>query len=145
MNERKKIHKKKKKGLRILAICIVTANDIYDKFIWSIEGKLSGGVNQQGVKFYNELINELLYNGKLSLPFHPKHSILWQVAFIISTIMSRYTTLGYFIPLGYSTSTWRWIQWILEHQHCVSYIQSTTLIKGTIDPYPIKKMILILQ
>ena len=31
MNERKKIHtKKKKKGLRILAICIVTANDIYD-------------------------------------------------------------------------------------------------------------------
>ncbi|XP_065633451.1 beta-glucosidase 17 isoform X3 [Quercus suber] len=27
------------------------------------KGKLSGGVNQQGVKFYNELINELLYNG----------------------------------------------------------------------------------
>ncbi|XP_059455125.1 beta-glucosidase 17-like isoform X1 [Corylus avellana] len=27
------------------------------------EGKLSGGVNQDGVEFYNELINELLHNG----------------------------------------------------------------------------------
>ncbi|KAL4601263.1 hypothetical protein ACB092_11G259100 [Castanea dentata] len=27
------------------------------------KGKLSGGVNKQGVKFYNELINELLYKG----------------------------------------------------------------------------------
>ena len=30
MKERKYTPKKKKKGLRILAICIVTANDIYD-------------------------------------------------------------------------------------------------------------------
>ncbi|KAK7812519.1 beta-glucosidase 17, partial [Quercus suber] len=27
------------------------------------KGKLSGGVNEQGVKFYNELINKLLYKG----------------------------------------------------------------------------------
>ena len=83
MNERKKIHKKKKKGLRILAICIVTANDIYDKFICSIEGKLSGGVNEQGVKFYNDLINELLYKGKTSFAIHP-NLFFWYVTFLIS-------------------------------------------------------------
>jgi len=27
------------------------------------DGKLSGGINQEGVKFYNNLINELLANG----------------------------------------------------------------------------------
>lgn len=43
-------------------------------FVWHkwslfllLEGKLSGGVNQEGVEFYNELINELLDNGKTSI------------------------------------------------------------------------------
>ncbi|XP_050284263.1 beta-glucosidase 17-like isoform X2 [Quercus robur] len=34
------------------------------------EGKLSRGVNEQGVKFYNELINELLYKGIQPCIFH---------------------------------------------------------------------------
>jgi beta-glucosidase len=29
----------------------------------SIEGKLNGGINQEGIKYYNNLINELLANG----------------------------------------------------------------------------------
>jgi len=28
-----------------------------------IEGKLSGGINQEGVKYYNNLINQLLAHG----------------------------------------------------------------------------------
>lgn len=31
-----------------------------------VEGKLSGGINQEGVKYYNNLINELLANGQNS-------------------------------------------------------------------------------
>jgi len=33
----------------------------FDKL--SIEGKLKGGINQEGIKYYNNLINELLTNG----------------------------------------------------------------------------------
>ncbi|KAB1224893.1 Beta-glucosidase 17 [Morella rubra] len=35
------------------------------------KGKLSGGVNQEGVEFYNELINELLYNAILMVIVDP--------------------------------------------------------------------------
>ena len=28
------------------------------------EGKLNGGINQEGVKYYNNLINELIANGQ---------------------------------------------------------------------------------
>jgi len=31
------------------------------------EGKLSGGINEEGVKYYNNLINELLAKGKKSI------------------------------------------------------------------------------
>jgi hypothetical protein len=31
-----------------------------------LEGKISGGVNREGVAFYNDLINELVHKGKIS-------------------------------------------------------------------------------
>ncbi|KAE9600389.1 putative beta-glucosidase [Lupinus albus] len=33
------------------------------KYTMSTEGRLSGGINQEGIKYYNNLINELLSNG----------------------------------------------------------------------------------
>jgi beta-glucosidase/6-phospho-beta-glucosidase/beta-galactosidase len=32
-------------------------------FLITSEGKLSGGVNKAGIKYYNNLINELVANG----------------------------------------------------------------------------------
>jgi hypothetical protein len=40
-----------------------------NRFNYVTEGKVSGGVNSQGVKFYNDLINELLSNGKIPFFF----------------------------------------------------------------------------
>lgn len=46
----------------MIASCIIV--DLNEHFFFfSIEGKLSGGVNWEGVNFYNFVINELLSNG----------------------------------------------------------------------------------
>jgi beta-glucosidase/6-phospho-beta-glucosidase/beta-galactosidase len=42
-----------------------------DYFLENADGRLSAGVNEEGIKFYNDLIDDLLKNGyNLSLPFN---------------------------------------------------------------------------
>ena len=42
-----------------------------DFFLENADGRLSAGVNEEGIKFYNDLIDDLLKNGyNLSLPFN---------------------------------------------------------------------------
>lgn len=36
-------------------------------YIFILDGKLSGGVNKEGIGYYNNLINELLANGNFNL------------------------------------------------------------------------------
>lgn len=38
-------------------------NNYYYLYKLSTEGRLSGGINQEGIKYYNNLINELIVNG----------------------------------------------------------------------------------
>lgn len=40
------------------------------------DGKLSGGINQEGIDYYNNVINELLANGKVQtqISFISSHS-----------------------------------------------------------------------
>ena len=70
-NLNKKKKKRKKERKKVIASDMYDINEVY-LFLF-LEGKLSGGVNQEGVEFYNELINELLHNGKTSssLLSHP--------------------------------------------------------------------------
>lgn len=37
------------------------------KYMGFADGRVSGGVNKEGIKYYNNLINELLANGSNSL------------------------------------------------------------------------------
>jgi len=37
------------------------------------DGKLSGGINQEGIDYYNNVINELLANGKVQTQFSLSH------------------------------------------------------------------------
>lgn len=38
------------------------------------DGKLSGGVNEKGIKFYNDLIDYLVAQGTISLQFEQYYS-----------------------------------------------------------------------
>jgi hypothetical protein len=51
------------------------------------EGKLSGGVNPQGVKFYNDLINELLSNGQILFSFFLFFVLSFSVVFFFLLII----------------------------------------------------------
>lgn len=44
-----------------LSFLIISFNLII--WLWFIDGKLSGGVNEKGIEYYNNLINELVANG----------------------------------------------------------------------------------
>lgn len=44
--------------------------DIKLTYIWVIGGNLRGGVNREGITYYNNLINELLSNGLIQSLFH---------------------------------------------------------------------------
>ena len=64
----------------------------------SSEGKLSGGVNQEGVTFYNNLINELLsLKVKFHSPFHMlliKLIILFYINICLFLILTIVNLLG---------------------------------------------------
>jgi beta-glucosidase len=55
------------KEIKVLESHVVGWSILFFLFLFVIDGKLSGGVNSEGIKYYNNLINELLAKGHGSI------------------------------------------------------------------------------
>ena len=87
------------------------------------EGKLSGGVNREGINYYNKLINRLLRKGQDSiLKFQNIKNLFYMLwfTFYFSVTKCRSTTFCNNLPLVSSPSIRRWLWWFPKSTHCVS-------------------------
>lgn len=77
-------------------------------------GKLSGGVNMEGINYYNNLIDKLISEGKSWF------LVLLCVCILMSNQQCRYWTICYPFSLGLPASIRTAVRWLLKPAYCVS-------------------------
>lgn len=91
------------------------------------DGKKDKGVSETGVKFYNDLINELIANGCYTFPhifisyeisFFFSFNLVAKMAILIE--FCRCNASCHIVSMGCTSGSWRWIRRFLEWPYFVS-------------------------